>query len=98
MEVFAPGLTIYTTYLSGRYAISGGTSLAVAFVSGTAGLIKSENPYLNHLQIKDAILNTVDIVPTLAGLAASWGRINAQKALEAVRTVTVEMMPHESSR
>jgi len=98
VEVFAPGVTIYSTYLSKWYAISGGTSLAVAFVSGTAGLIKSENPHLNHLQIKDTILNTVDMVPGLAGLAVSSGRINAGKALKAVRIVTVGMKPPESSR
>ncbi len=98
VEVFAPGVTIYSTYLSKWYGISGGTSLAVALASGTAGLIKSENPDLNHLQIKDAILNTVDMVPALAGLSAASGRINARKALEAVRTVSVQMMSNESSR
>lgn len=43
-DVSAPGATIYSTYWDGGYAWWSGTSMAAAFVSGGAALIKGHQP------------------------------------------------------
>lgn len=58
-----------------------GTSMASPQVAGLAALLKAYNSGLNNLQIKEAILNSVDQIPALAGKTITGGRINAYKAL-----------------
>ncbi|MBI5098062.1 MAG: S8 family serine peptidase [Nitrospirae bacterium] len=63
------------------YAYYSGTSMAAPHVTGVAGLIKALKPQLTNLQIKGAILNSVDTKASLNGKVASGGRLNAYKAL-----------------
>jgi PKD repeat protein len=49
---------------------------------GVAALIKSMNPGLTNIQIKNIILNTVDVKPSLAGKVKTGGRLNATRALQ----------------
>ncbi len=58
-----------------------GTSMATPHVAGVAGLIKAQNPNYSHLQIRDALLDTVDTLPSLTGKMVTGGRINAFKAV-----------------
>ena len=41
--------------------------MAAPVVSGIAGLIWSYKPDLSHVQVKNAILGSVDILPSLDG-------------------------------
>lgn len=50
---------------------------------GVAGLIKAFNPQLTNAGIKNAILSSVDPVPSLAGKILTGGRVNVFAALEA---------------
>jgi subtilisin family serine protease len=63
------------------YAYYSGTSMATPHVSGVAGLIKALKPQLTSLEIKGAILNSVDARTSLNGKVASGGRLNAYNAL-----------------
>jgi subtilisin family serine protease len=63
------------------YAYYNGTSMAAPHVSGVAGLIKALKPQLTNLEIKGAILNSVDARASLNGKVVSGGRLNAYKAL-----------------
>ncbi|MDW7732317.1 MAG: S8 family peptidase [Methanolobus sp.] len=56
VELAAPGVDIYSTYLEGGYFISSGTSMAAPFVSGVAALIKSENPSLSSEEIRNLLV------------------------------------------
>ncbi len=63
------------------YAYYSGTSMAAPHVSGVAGLIKSLKPELTNLQIKAAMLNSADSLPSLAGKVSTGGRLNAYRAI-----------------
>jgi subtilisin family serine protease len=54
-----------------------GTSVAAPYVAGLAALIWGINASLTHYEIKNIILNGVDIRPTLSGKTVTGGRINA---------------------
>jgi PKD repeat protein len=84
VDLAAPGYEIYSTLPGNSYGLKNGTSMATPFVAGVAGLIKSKQPELTNSQIKAAILNNVDKVPSLNGKVASGGRLNAYKALISV--------------
>ena len=58
-----------------------GTSAAVPFVSGLAGLLWSRFPDMTPMQIKDLILSGVDRKPDLSGKIRSGGRINAYNSV-----------------
>jgi subtilisin family serine protease len=82
VDVAAPGVDIVSTYLSGGYATLNGSSMSAPFVSGVAGLVLSQNPSYTPLQVKNAILNSVDHPQDLAGgFTVTSGRLNAQGAL-----------------
>ena len=86
VDVAAPGTSIFSTLPGSHYGYMQGTSMAVPYVTGLAGLIKSLRPDLTALQIKYTILNNVDHISSLAGKVLTGGRINALKALTNIIT------------
>ena len=63
------------------YQFFQGTSMATPHVVGLAGLLLSVNPNLTVVQLRNAILNTVDRKASLSGKVSTGGRINARAAL-----------------
>ncbi len=83
-DLAAPGVDIFSTYLSGGYATLNGTSMAAPFVTGVAALVISNHPGYTPQQTRNAILNSVDHRQDLAGgFTLTSGRLNALKALTA---------------
>lgn len=80
VDLAAPGVDVYST-LPGGYGFRDGTSMATPHVAGVAALLKSTSPELNHLQIKDRILESAERKTTLSGKVATGGRINAATTL-----------------
>ena len=78
VDVSAPGVSIYSTYLNNQYAFQTGTSMATAVVSGIAGLIWSWNHNLTNYEVKNAIVNSADKPESQIG---ALPKINAYKAL-----------------
>ncbi len=64
------------------YANYNGTSMAAPHVAGVAGLIKALNPSYTNLQLKDAVLNSIEPNKNLVGKVTTGGRLNAHNALK----------------
>ncbi len=58
VDIFAPGLEIYSTVPQSDYAAIQGTSMAAPMVAGLAALLKSYYPELTMIQIKDIIFKS----------------------------------------
>ena len=93
VDLTAPGASIVSAYAIPQlesaenytsYYDCNGTSFAVPFVSGAAALLLSYNPYLTTAQLKQVILDNVDVISSLNGKVATSGRLNIYKALQAV--------------
>ncbi len=78
VQVAAPGVNIYSTWIGSGYNTISGTSMATPHVAGLAGLLSSMG--LTNEQIWDRIMETADKIP---GTGTYWigGRINAFKAV-----------------
>jgi len=64
VDVFAPGVKIYSTLPTGKeYGNQKGTSMASPVVAGVAAFIRSYYPSLTAIQVKDIIEQTVYIAP-----------------------------------
>jgi PKD repeat protein len=89
------------------YAFFWGTSMATPHVSGAAALLHSLQPSVplyagapgwtpGMPTVKDAILNTVDVMPAYQGLSVTGGRLNLGQAIRALRgprITTIEADP-----
>ncbi len=82
VHLAAPGSNIFSTVRGNLYKELSGTSMATPLVAGAAALVKAHFPKLSAVQIKDRLLDTVDVVPALEGKVKSQGRLNLYNALE----------------
>ncbi|MDP8218929.1 MAG: S8 family serine peptidase [Candidatus Theseobacter exili] len=80
-DLAAPGQSIKSTAMDGDYMTKDGTSFSAPFVSGTAALIWTTTPSLTYAQVKNYIMNTVDIPPSLNTKCVTGGRLNIRNAL-----------------
>jgi cell wall-associated protease len=96
VDVFAPGVAIYSTIPGSRYASFDGTSMASPVVAGLAALIREYYPKLTARQVKDIIMRSVSkpshAVTIMVGgspqkahlsdISVSGGVVNAFQALQ----------------
>jgi len=81
VDVAAPGVSIYSTKAGNTYQELSGTSMAAPYVSALAALIWAEYGDLTYGQVKETILDSVDLKSNLEGILFSGGRINAFTSL-----------------
>ncbi|TAH19383.1 MAG: PKD domain-containing protein [Cytophagales bacterium] len=90
IDLLAPGKDIWTTNIypyPDEYVMHYGSSFAVPFVAGAAGLVKARFPDFTPLQIAEQLRATADDVYQVAGNAAfaeriGRGRINVLRAVQ----------------
>ncbi|MEQ8525745.1 S8 family serine peptidase [Gracilimonas sp.] len=94
VDLFAPGVDVYSTYPNNEYKMESGTSMASPVVAGVAALIMSYYPELSATDVKEIILQTVTKVDQVvykpgtdepihfSELSATGGIINAYDALK----------------
>ncbi len=63
VDVFAPGVFIYSTTPDGTYDYASGTSMASPVVAGMAALIRSRHPDLSAVQVKKIIMDSSRPLP-----------------------------------
>ena len=94
VDLFAPGVKIYSTVNGNQYAAYSGTSMAAAVVTGIAAMILEYYPRLSAKQLKGILLQSVTRPPhpmvrtsvpgkkvDFAELSVSGGIVNAYNAL-----------------
>lgn len=94
VDLFAPGVDVYSTTPNNTYEMQSGTSMAAPVVTGIAALIMSYYPELSTEQVKEILLTTVTEVDkkvykpgtaeliNFSDLSASGGIVNAYEALK----------------
>jgi subtilisin family serine protease len=95
VDVFAPGVDIYSTVPGSKYEEKSGTSMASPATAGVAALLKSYFPNLTAAQIKNIILESTTKAPDLRvkkpgteeivkfeDLSATGGIVNAYNAVK----------------
>ena len=84
IDVCAPGSGIYSTVYNNSYAIWDGTSMASPIAAGVCGIVKSQFPSYNGLQVGEKVRVTSDNIdaqnPSYIGQLGK-GRINMLRAL-----------------
>jgi subtilisin family serine protease len=94
VDIFAPGVDVYSTYPNNEYKMESGTSMASPVVAGVAALIMSYYPELSATEVKEIILETVTKIDqvvykpgtqegiSFSELSSTGGIINAYDALK----------------
>ena len=83
VHLAAPGVSVRSTLPGNSYGSFSGTSMAAPHVSGVAALLLAQNASLTTAQVKQAILSSVDPIPSVSTITISGGRLNAARALGA---------------
>ncbi|GEM_PF-3499834 len=83
VDVGAPGINISVLDIDSNYKYNVGTSFSAPQVAGLAGLILSLDPTKSASELRQLIMDNVDITQ-LHGYVRSGGRINAYKTLLAI--------------
>lgn len=82
----APGVDILSTVPNKQYKAFSGTSMATPHVAGAAALILAAYPSLTATQLKDLLIQSVEIVSGLEDRVSTGGRLNIAKAFEMAKS------------
>ncbi|OGC08963.1 hypothetical protein A2V82_16300 [candidate division KSB1 bacterium RBG_16_48_16] len=80
VHLAAPGKEIYSS-VPGGYRTLSGTSMATPHVVGAVALLLARNPSLTAVQLKQVLMNSVDVLPAFEKTVISGGRLNVAAAL-----------------
>ena len=103
-DIVAPGVNIYSTYITNRFATDSGTSMSTPFVTGVAAMLKQQNPNLTASEVKAMLMvsaNKTKLFSINGGETGSkfdpsniygTGRVEALKAINGtsfIRTINM---------
>lgn len=81
VDVSAPGVNIYSTFLDDGYAFLDGTSMATAEVTGLVALVAGRQPELSWQQVRARVIETARPVQAMEARSVSGGTIDALAAV-----------------
>lgn len=81
VDVFAPGVAVWSTYPGGSYRSLSGTSMATPHIAGALAVLKANRPDASAKELKAALLNGSEYISGLSRFAA-YGRLSLPGALE----------------
>lgn len=101
VDIFAPGVDIYSTYPGNEYKAEDGTSMASPVVAGVAALVMMYYPELTAVQVKQILMETStkltsetvnkpgsESTISFSELSVSGGIVNAYEALKRAEELT----------
>lgn len=107
VDIFSPGVDIYSTTPNQKYEDLDGTSMAAPVVSGVAALLLSYFPHLTAVQLRDIIIKSSvkmpkakvkkpgaeegDSLVEFGELSATGGVVNAFEAIKMAGSIKVKM-------
>ncbi|MFH2142749.1 MAG: S8 family serine peptidase, partial [Bacteroidota bacterium] len=94
VDVCAPAVNIYSTYINNTYIGGAGTSYSSPIVSGCAAIVKAHYPTFSALQIAEVLRVTADNIDTIPFNAPyqdmlGAGRVNLFRALSDTLTPSI---------
>jgi thermitase len=87
VDVFAPGVTIVSTWPGGGYVSLQGTSMATPHVAGEAALALAADPAATTAQLKADVIASADPVDGFGAISVSGGRANAAAAVADIASI-----------
>jgi cell wall-associated protease len=103
VDLFAPGVRVYSTIPGNQYNTYSGTSMAAPVVTGVAALLLEYYPKLSAAQLKYILTHSVMMLPDnqvkwaatvrmvdFSGLSVTGGIVNAYNALQLASTIKGE--------
>jgi subtilisin family serine protease len=81
VDLAAPGEGILSLVPNGGTATYSGTSMATPHVAGAAALLLSINSDYGHQELKNALMNSVDLISAFEGKMVAPGRLNLANAV-----------------
>ncbi|MCB0853195.1 MAG: S8 family serine peptidase, partial [Bacteroidetes bacterium] len=85
VDLFAPGVGIYSTLPGDNYGYQNGTSMAAPMVSGAAALILSQKGSMSPVKISQYLQKSVSQYTSMRDKAAFGGRLNLSALIKAPR-------------
>ncbi len=82
IDLAAPGVAILSTEPGGGFSFRSGTSMATPHVAGAAALVFARAADATAQEVRQALLQSVDVKSALQGKVATGGRLNARAALQ----------------
>ena len=79
VDVFAPGVFIYSTTPDSTYDYASGTSMAAPVVSGVAVLIRSRYPDLSAKQVKEIIMDSSRPLPSTVTQPGTFDKVSPKE-------------------
>ena len=87
VDLGAPGTDILSTFPGNTYGTISGTSMATPHVSGAAALLWAAAPEFTHMEVKQTIMESVDVIPALQGRTVTGGRLNVYNIINGLDDV-----------
>ncbi len=93
VDLAAPGTNILSTYPGDRYAYLQGTSMATPNIVGSIVLLAAQNPNASAVELKNMLLDGVDVKPAFTDKTVTDGRVNTYIALGGVVNIIPDYIP-----